>query len=251
MDIYENVVVGNFLFALGLRLGKNVSTLEPLSINLLQQTPMDQVLGDLVLRSAKLFRIVEFKRAASRSEKELGKLKRLLVGLEEPSIADLKHISREIHWYVRSDFRGECKSIEVMPYLEFRSPEKRFTLMEFVELTAQTATIGLMGDMDVARCRQYLDLLANVHGGDEGNSGCLVLFASSDGGLQFLPAPDAREFLHTPQQIIERIQERQLAIVRDAQVREIARERELAHERVVALEQSLGQSLEQSLEQSM
>src|SRR5262245_44285930 len=49
MKIYENVVIGNFLFALGYAL-RDKGRVERLgAVNLLQQTPADRFLGDLLL----------------------------------------------------------------------------------------------------------------------------------------------------------------------------------------------------------
>ena len=51
MPIYENLVIGNFLFALGLKIGaRRDDYLAPdLGVHLMQQTPLDIVLGDVLL----------------------------------------------------------------------------------------------------------------------------------------------------------------------------------------------------------
>ena len=44
-DIYENIVIGNFLvgFGIGVGLLHSSAPIEPLAVNLLQQTPMDKL----------------------------------------------------------------------------------------------------------------------------------------------------------------------------------------------------------------
>lgn len=43
MDIYENIIIGNFLYSFGAAMGARSHVKElPLSVNLLQQTPLDR-----------------------------------------------------------------------------------------------------------------------------------------------------------------------------------------------------------------
>lgn len=46
---YENVIIGNFIYGLGLVMGKNPRQIDS-CVNLLQQTPLDKVLGDVMLQ---------------------------------------------------------------------------------------------------------------------------------------------------------------------------------------------------------
>lgn len=54
MKLYENVIIGNFLYGLGLDIGIKIGldngteTLPEIIINLLQQTPADKELGDML-----------------------------------------------------------------------------------------------------------------------------------------------------------------------------------------------------------
>jgi len=75
MDVYENIVIGNFLFGLGVAMGRR-SEAEglPLSANLLQQTPLDKGCGDVLVQGARAMRILEFKRASNDDFKEKAKL---------------------------------------------------------------------------------------------------------------------------------------------------------------------------------
>jgi hypothetical protein len=72
MKLYENVVIGNFLFALGFhthRVAPASGTL-PVMINLLQQTPEDKNLGDVLLQLPGTVRLLEFKARSGRKRKE-------------------------------------------------------------------------------------------------------------------------------------------------------------------------------------
>ncbi|TCZ63925.1 hypothetical protein [Roseicella aquatilis] len=234
MDVYENVVVGNFLFALGLRMGMRhgVAPVEPLSVNLLQQTPLDQTLGDVVLGSKTLFRIIEFKRAASRSDKEEGKLRRLAAGLAARRARRLEKLSRKIHWYVRSDFRRSHDEVSVVPYLDFMRGVAPTKFTDFIDQTAEEVNAGPLGDEVVVDCRKYLDLLSHVHDDDgKDASGCLIVFVGSDGGMRFIPVDNVRDFLRTPRELSDRLVAQQQARLREAEQRVAARQRaELARE---------------------
>ncbi|WP_340613910.1 hypothetical protein [Xenorhabdus thailandensis] len=101
MKLYENVVIGNFLYSLGYSLGMSQSEKNQLSvINLLQQTPADKELGDMLLEFPSVVRLIEFKNSASSLEKEKKRCEQLTVAIGEHEI--LKKISREVHWYVET-----------------------------------------------------------------------------------------------------------------------------------------------------
>ncbi len=50
VKLYENVVIGNFLYGLGVSVGAQLrGHVLPASVNLLQQTPEDKALADVLL----------------------------------------------------------------------------------------------------------------------------------------------------------------------------------------------------------
>ncbi|MDP6008078.1 hypothetical protein ACLHT5_11360 [Pseudomonas aeruginosa] len=64
MKLYENITIGNFLFALGyairdLQQGSKSAAVG--SVNLLQQTPADRLLADVLLNFGGVARLLEFK----------------------------------------------------------------------------------------------------------------------------------------------------------------------------------------------
>jgi hypothetical protein len=70
--------------------------------SLLQQTPLDTRLGDLLVFNSSFFRVIEFKRSSNDTPKEYQKLESLSAALTVPKLGNLTEVSRRIHWYVKS-----------------------------------------------------------------------------------------------------------------------------------------------------
>src|SRR5215472_14645009 len=115
-DIYENIVIGNFLFGLGAAMGwrHRNQPAPPTSVSLLQQTPLDERLGDVLVENARLIRLIEFKRTTNRRalKKETEKRDRLAKALES---GNLQPISRRLHWFVGSDFSHHPERYHILP----------------------------------------------------------------------------------------------------------------------------------------
>ena len=62
MPIYENLVIGNFLFGLGLKVGalRNDYIAPELAVSLLHQTPLEFVLGDVMLAGPRAIALLGF-----------------------------------------------------------------------------------------------------------------------------------------------------------------------------------------------
>jgi hypothetical protein len=75
-DTYENLILGNFLFGLGLELGLNQehAPVPSTLVNLHQQTNLDTRLCDVLILNSRFFRMFEFKRTANDREKEKSKV---------------------------------------------------------------------------------------------------------------------------------------------------------------------------------
>lgn len=75
LDVYENVVIGQFLFGLGVKMGSRNS--DATSVSLFQQTPSDASVGDVLVKNPGVVRVIEFKRQradATSKKKETAKL---------------------------------------------------------------------------------------------------------------------------------------------------------------------------------
>lgn len=180
--------------------------------SLLQQTPLDTRLGDLLVFNSSFFRVIEFKRASNDAAKEHQKLESLSVALGVPRLRDLTEVSRRIHWYVKSDTRTGLKTW-VVPYLDFPALESGdscscMDLNTFVTDTARHASKRQkLSEDETEQCRRYLDVVYHSYAsrvGTSASSGTLIL-QTKGGELQNLLLPDILEVLRTPRQIFERV----------------------------------------------
>ncbi|MBF0354941.1 MAG: hypothetical protein HQL43_06880 [Alphaproteobacteria bacterium] len=218
MDVYENIVIGSFLYGLGLKMGVGAGGLgsEPTSISLFQQTPLDRPLSDLLFANPRIIRIFEFKRRDNESNKELVKRGLLEDALAGQEMAPLAAISREIHWYVESDYRHEGGQTLAMPYLDFPARSDVQDLTAFIDrLIREAATPA--NDQKLSLSKEYLNVLLRLALGAKGGSGTFIVSVTGGGGLQFVHLPDVQELFMTPQMIIDRRLEQERAIVQQRQ----------------------------------
>jgi hypothetical protein len=99
MKLYENVVIGHFLFALGFhthRVAPASGTL-PVMINLLQQTPEDKNLGDVLLQLPAQYARWSSRRSGASARSGSGRPSWQRRCPATTSI--LKPFRRAIHWY--------------------------------------------------------------------------------------------------------------------------------------------------------
>lgn len=119
-DPYENITIGNFIYGLGLTMGRRCKTdSPPVALNLLQQTPADSTLADVLIQFPGAIRLIEFKRKSNNSPKEL--LKRERIATELTGRKDLVSISRSIHWYIETEPLPAEKNewlTTICPYLD-------------------------------------------------------------------------------------------------------------------------------------
>ena len=228
-DVYENIVIGNFLvgFGIGVGLLHSSAPIEPLGVNLLQQTPMDKSTCDLVIGGARIFRLIEFKRRRNRSKKEkdkriaiedMAKLRLIEEGLRLSHFTSLLTLSRKIHWYVETEYDGVGMVSYVTPYLDFLSIERshrRDELPEFINLTAKQAATSVVTQDEMDDCYRYLEWVSKWAGlssaEDENNSGALLLHVTSEGRVNYSVVDSLRKLI-TPRRLIL---ERNLGLERD------------------------------------
>ncbi len=248
IDTYENIIIGQFLLSLGVRMGldsedKDIPWICP---SLLQQTNLDTRLGDLLVFNSSFFRVIEFKRASNDSAKEHQKHESLSVALGVPKLRGLAKVSRGIHWYVKSDTRTGLKTW-VVPYLDFPALESGdscdpMDLKTFVTNTAKHASNRQnLTENETEQCRRYLEVVYHSYAsrvGTSASSGTLIL-QTKGGELQNLLVPDILEVLRTPRQIFERVANLSLSM---------EKEHVLRQERSLARELSLAKDLSHSID---
>jgi hypothetical protein len=139
-DLYENALIGEFILRLGYKMGE-CGTLEHenLSLNLLQQTPLDSVWGDYMARKKTHGFLVEFKRDFTGRTTERKKLKYKLI-----------QKSRRLQ-----DLAGKC---QLFGYSK-QNPEKRGRTDVF--FCRYLEALSDMNQKDIAQCEmsKFLDLI--------------------------------------------------------------------------------------------
>ncbi|KVR67893.1 hypothetical protein WK24_13115 [Burkholderia vietnamiensis] len=230
MKLYENIVIGNFLYALGFAVrARRPSEVTASAINLLQQTPADTLLGDLLLEFPGVVRLIEFKAEDNRASKERGRHRKLSAGLE--GNPELQAVSRDVHWYVETASSAEHGVLaRVVPYLDAfpREKAKRDRLETFIERLAQEVAEDrsrIRADREAA----YLRWVKMTQGDGVVGSGGLILVADADGSLHYAQLLDMLEMRLSHWQWIDLHQkrlERELVLER-----ELERRLELRHEK--------------------
>lgn len=205
---YENIVIGNFLYSLGLVMGRRP---QPIAgcVNLLQQTPLDHVLGDVMLQFPGAWRLIEFKRIGARIEKEQTKQDMMLASTH--GRPDLLAASRAAHWYVISGPEDALPDvspsgdfpIRVRPYLDFND-RGGIPLDVFVE--SLVSDIHGNHPLSQAQLREYMQITLAFGGIRSLNgAGLLVGFGGSGGGLRYLPVPNIADLQGKSRMLMERM----------------------------------------------
>ncbi|WP_406640701.1 hypothetical protein [Pectobacterium brasiliense] len=193
MKLYENVVIGNFLYGLGVSIGGRLkSGYLPSAVSLLQQTPEDKALGDVLLDFPGTLRLIEFKAQGNYSKKELSRYKNLLPAIE--GSPEMLSISRRVHWYVETA-PSALKGVEAFfsPYLDVFETEKPakqpFALERFIESVADDAVSSKNDERDALE-KDYLKLVRWFQGVGETGAGALIVIVGSGGGIEFVALED-------------------------------------------------------------
>ncbi len=201
-DVLENTVISAFIFGLGQAAG--LVPCEPIGVELLQQTPMDAFLGDVLIAKAKFVRLIEFKRELNKSPKERAKVQRLRTVLGMEPYAHLESLSREVHWYVQTNF-NKWQSSVIVPYLDMESPEGDRDLARFVQETADALAGPGLSEQELHSVSAYMQALARFCGSGRigATTGGLLFALNAQGKPSYIPIRDVRELAMTPGQVME------------------------------------------------
>lgn len=208
MKLYENVVIGNFLYGLGVsvgaRLGGNVI---PASVNLLQQTPEDKALGDVLLSFPGALRLIEFKNADNKSDKEEIRFRKLSYALE--SREGLREISHRVHWYVETtpDVQSGVKTF-FSSYLSALSQLDRqrepLNLERFIAQTSRSIFSAQTDSEDPEAVSDYLKLIRWCQDVDDKSSaGALIVVCDGSGNLHYAELKNIMELSMTHEKWLE------------------------------------------------
>ncbi|MBC3211979.1 hypothetical protein [Serratia fonticola] len=213
MKLYENVVIGNFLYGLGVSIGGRLkSGYLSGAVSLLQQTPEDKALGDVLLDFPGTLRLIEFKAQGNHSKKELTRYRKLLPIVQKQQ--EMLSISRRVHWYVETT-PSPLKGVEAFfsPYLDAfdtkKTEKQPLALERFIESVANDAISSRNDERDIQE-KDYLKLVRWCQGVGETGAGALIVVVSSGGSMEFIALEDLMALNMSHQKWIEYRQEREL-----------------------------------------
>jgi hypothetical protein len=213
LKLYENVVIGNFLYGLGHSIGNATKEKRQLSIiNLLQQTPSDKLLGDVLLEYTGVVRLIEFKNRERESsltkEKKRHNQLELMIGDNEK----LQKISREIHWYVETKpFEQVCLN-NINPYLDaFSGNESTYTVESFIENITESV-VKKDSDITPEEFEAYLALVSTCQGGGDVATGGLVVAMDKE-GIKYLQFADIMQLRLQHKEYVEKVQKEYKSIM--------------------------------------
>ncbi|MCG7539038.1 hypothetical protein [Pseudoalteromonas sp. OF7H-1] len=233
MKLYENVVIGNFLYTLGFSIGSKSQGNQTLSVvNLLQQTPEDKRLADALLQFQGTVKLIEFKNRAGSLKKEKDKHARLVKILTNN--AEFTHVSREIHWYIETNpYKKKCVN-KIVPYLDaFDEVASVHTLESMVDEISNEAFLE-HPKVSLDECQAYLKLIASHQGGKKSGSsettgGLLVALNGTE--VTYLQYTDILDLRLTAKQFSEKVKTQEQSLMKLYQEQEKKHELERTIER--------------------
>lgn len=180
---YENVYLGNFIFALGFLAAKTSEGLSNKAVQLVQQTPDEAKLNDLFVNWGGKNFIFEFKRNANKISAELDKEAKLLLNTALNS-ADYEYeslLSKKSHFL---GF-GLENGLAFIPYKSIHLDTKRNTsLGNFCSAMLSTEyDLGINHE----ELTHYLEFIGSITGSETEGCGGFILNISSDGTLSMVP----------------------------------------------------------------
>ena len=180
---YENVYLGNFIFALGYQAAKTNQGISNKAVQLVQQTPDEKILNDLFINWGGKNFIFEFKRNIKKVSTELDKPAKVKLNkaLNSPSNALISSLSKKAHFL---GF-GFDQGIGFIPYMDIgKTIEECFFLESFCEILLDVNnTLGLTHD----EFGQYLNFIKESTSSTTEGFGGFVFNVSKDGSLNMVP----------------------------------------------------------------
>jgi len=221
MKLYENVVIGNFLYGLGFAVCSRMeSGAMPSMINLLQQTPADRALSDVLLEFPGFVRLIEFKERSNKSTKERARHTKLAAALGTDD--QMKGISRDMHWFVETSPSEKTVVSRIVPYLDaFPSDHSTHSFTKFIEDTAQAAVVGATS-YGPEEQRKYLNLVKFCQGAESVGTGGLLIAIDREGNLRYAQLADMLQLRLQDKEVVTQIQ---LALEKAQEVLEKSLER--------------------------
>lgn len=183
---YENVYLGNFIFALGFYAAETKRGLSDKSIQLVQQTPDEEILNDLFINWSGRSFIFEFKRNKKKISTELEKD-------EKKSINNALNLTENENWLNLSNKAhflgfGLPSGLGFILYSSIHKDfDKYICLPDLCKaVLSQNTDFGLNHKELV----EYLDFIKSVTGTTSEGCGGFILNISEEGDLNMIPFDD-------------------------------------------------------------
>ncbi|WP_321903937.1 hypothetical protein [Paraburkholderia tropica] len=192
MKIYESIVIGNFLFGLGFAVrARKSGTNAVAAINLLQQSPADPLLGDLMMEFPGVVRLIEFKTIENRSPKERARhdaLSSRIVGYPH-----LESISRAVHWYIETSAKSDDLVATIVPYLDAYPTRRQGHKLETFISSIADEVASPSEEFSREDVADYLRWVQETQGDGKVGTGALLLVAEPNGKLRYAVLSDLLE----------------------------------------------------------
>lgn len=180
---YENVYIGNFIFALGYHAAQTSKGLSNKAVQLVQQTPDEQLLNDLFINWGGRNFIFEFKRNVGKVSTELEKPAKIKLNnaLNEPSNTHFSNLSTKSHFL---GF-GFDQGIGFIPYKDIKKPLKKCMYLDTFckNLLSDSSGFGIFHN----ELRQYLNFIKESSNSKTEGCGGFIFNISEDGSLNMVP----------------------------------------------------------------
>ena len=191
MKIYENVLIGNFIFSFGIQVGIKYANkpFPPAALSLIQQTPTDKWIGDVFASLGGRSFLVEFK-AEKVDKKEEKKIMTLLGALSKRP--NLNHSSRQCHFLAQGSIQAQNPDLLFRQYISALNAEGESADLAHFVSNVLNGRIGADNENFVA----YVLLLRSICSDGEGSSsGGLLINVDDKGHMTYMAFPDLGDLL--------------------------------------------------------
>ncbi|WP_136222358.1 hypothetical protein [Massilia sp. Mn16-1_5] len=191
---YENIVIGNFLYGMGVSLGRKADLHIPAaSINNTQQTPLDPLLADVWLTFPGVCRLLEFKRENADRSKDIIKRDALRdVLADHPQFLP---VSRQVHWFAEIvGHPGRGIDLRLSPFVDMgHAGATQVSMADYIDQFTSSALSPSDVEPTAPQVSQYLQLVGELASASDASGAGLMVHVTPQGKLEFIALSDIRD----------------------------------------------------------
>lgn len=193
MILNQNLAMGNFLYALGAGMARQLAVESPPAVvSFLQQSPSKEDSAKIFLGSPGAMFIVEFPSSRSALYQHT---RHLTISSRLYHRADLRSFSCDMHWCVQTD-AANGSILRAWPYLRAAHPEVAGTFESFIQHLV-SYSLCRPNRLLHQQCREYLALLASVPSRSEQSNVSLIGKIGPNGELCLGSLDNFYDLLHS------------------------------------------------------